>query len=102
MRAGATGTSTIDPWTSSNPSVTAQDRLSEGSAVPLPWMPVVLLASSVDPPPSLPAVASLQAVTSLPAVVSLSTVMSLPGVASLPAVASLLIISLAMMVIASR
>eukprot|EP00964_Phaeocystis_antarctica_P100624 scaffold66219_cov62-Phaeocystis_antarctica.AAC.2 len=54
MRAGTTGTSTINPWISSNPSSMAQARQSESRAVPPQWLPV-LLASCVVPastPPS--------------------------------------------------
>eukprot|EP00964_Phaeocystis_antarctica_P049212 scaffold28509_cov61-Phaeocystis_antarctica.AAC.1 len=53
MRAGTTGTSTINPWMSSNPSSTAQAQQSESRAVPPQWLPV-FLASSPSPPPSSP------------------------------------------------
>ena len=51
--AGTTGTSTISPSISSNPSSTAQVRQCEISAVPPQWFSV-LLASSVVQPPSPP------------------------------------------------
>ena len=49
MRARTTGTSTINPWISSNPSSAAQARQSQSRAVPPQWLPV-LLASGVVPP----------------------------------------------------
>ena len=59
MRAGTTGTSTINPWISSNPSSTAQAaRQSESSAVPPQWLPMLLAFSAVPqrlpPPPPAP------------------------------------------------
>ena len=53
MRARTTGTSTINPWISSNPSSAAQARQSQSRAVPPQWLPV-LLASGVVPPPLPP------------------------------------------------
>ena len=42
MRARTTGTSTINPWISSNPSSAAQARQSQSRAVPPQWLPVLL------------------------------------------------------------